>query len=102
MSDRAREGAPDAPWPRFAADYPESAELDEAVGAFARGDYATVNELVATLRSGPYDEEVRRAAEDLAARTRPDRGAVVLMVATALALVLLAAYWLAHPAGAAH
>lgn len=92
----------DAPTPHFAESYPESAELEPALRAFARGDYARVNALVATLRASPCDDAVRRAAEDLAARTRPDAGAVALVLATAAALVALAAYWLTHAPRAPH
>ena len=63
--------------------------------AFVAGDYALVRR---GARGIPTDapEDVRRAARELEERTQADPLAKVLFGLTALLLVVLSTWWLAH------
>jgi hypothetical protein len=88
--------------PLFARDFPRTPALDAIVDAFARGDYASVRVEGARLAQTTDDENVRRAALELIARTNPDPLALWLLVLAGALLVVLSVYWIAHgkaPAG---
>lgn len=90
--------------PSFARDFPASPELDALVDTFARGDYASVRANAPKLAASTQDEAVRRAAQTLVLRTRPDPGALTLVVLTAILLAAMTGYWVANahaPPGAA-
>jgi hypothetical protein len=82
--------------PAFADDFPRTAELDEVVGAFARGDYARVRAQAILLEQASADPSVRKAARALFERTRPDPLAVTLLVVAGLLLVTMAVWWVLH------
>jgi hypothetical protein len=84
-----------APRPSFTRDFPRDSALDALVEAFARGDFAAVRAGAPALAKSA-DERVRAAAQLLVERTRPDPLAVGLLVATAVLLVVMAAYWISH------
>jgi hypothetical protein len=94
MSDEPRSAA--ASPPTFAKAFPRSAELDAAVAAFARGDYALARETAARLATSDAGDDVKRAARMLVARTRPDPLAVTLLALAALLLVVLSGWWIAY------
>jgi hypothetical protein len=81
--------------PAFAREFPREPRLDALVAAFGSGDYAAVRAQAPALISGP-DPEVARAARTLLGRTTPDRGSVMLMAMTAVLLIVVAWYWIAH------
>jgi hypothetical protein len=83
-------------FPRFARGFPRNAELDALVTAFAAGDYAAVREGAPRLAERTDDEDVRRAARLLRARTEPDPAAKILFLVAAALLVFLSAWWVAH------
>jgi hypothetical protein len=85
----------DSPRPTFARDIPRMPELDAMVDAFAKGDYASVRALAPALASAP-DPAIAKAARTLLDRTRPDRAVMALMVLTAVLLVVVASWWIAH------
>lgn len=86
-------------WPAFARGYPAEPALDRLVEAFERGNYAAVRAGAPRLVREAEAEEVRRAAEDLLRRTRPDPLAVTLLLAAAGLLVFLAAWYWSHNHG---
>ena len=82
--------------PTFAEAFPRTPELDSLVESFARGDYAQIRRSAPGLAKSSPDDSVRRAAETLLARTRPDP-LVVTLLAIAGALVLaLSGWWIAN------
>jgi hypothetical protein len=85
--------------PSFARGFPRRPELDALVEAFSRGDYARVRAEAPRLAQQSGDDDVKRAAETLVERTRPDPTAVRLLVLAAALLVLLGAWWIVngHP-----
>jgi hypothetical protein len=82
--------------PAFADEFPRTADLDEVVGAFARGDYARVRARAILLEKTSPDPSVRNAARLLVERTRPDPLAVTLLVIAGLLLVTMAVWWVLH------
>ena len=82
-------------FPRFAADFPRTADLDALVVAFTHGDYASVREKAPDLAKSD-DAAVKRAAEKLLDALSPDPTAKVLFGLTAALLVFLFAWWLGH------
>jgi hypothetical protein len=82
--------------PAFARDFPHDPRLDALVGAFSRGDYRRVRADAAALAHETKDEAVRRAAEELIDRTRPDPLAVALLGLAAVLLAILTAWAIAH------
>ncbi len=82
--------------PPFAQLFPDDARIHALVDAFTRGDYATVRKDGATLARGADDEAVRKAAQVILDRTKPDRLTRALLALTALLLVTLSAWWVAH------
>jgi hypothetical protein len=62
------------------------------LGAFDAGDYALVNRDAPALAARATDELVRRAAEQLLERTRPDPLSSVLIL-VASGLLAFFAYW---------
>jgi hypothetical protein len=82
---------------RFAEAFPEGVpELDALVAAFAEGDYRRVREEAPKLAAKSDDEAVRRAAEVLVQRTRPEPAIVWLVGLTAALLVFLSLWWIVH------
>jgi hypothetical protein len=84
------------PRPAFAKEFPRTADLDEVVAAFARGNYARVRAQAKRLEQSSSDPDVRKAARVLFDRTRPDPLGVTLLVIAALLLVTMASWWMAH------
>jgi hypothetical protein len=82
--------------PAFAKGFPRIPELDELVRAFAEGDYARVRGEATKLADSTKDDEVRRAARELASRVRADPLAAWLLVITLALLVFLTAWWIVH------
>jgi hypothetical protein len=82
--------------PAFAKEFPRTADLDDVVAAFARGDYASVRAQAIRLEQASPDPIVREAARVLFDRTRPDPLAVTLLVIAALLLATVASWWMAH------
>jgi hypothetical protein len=82
--------------PLFAADFPRDQELDALVEAFEAGNFARVREAAPRLAASTPDAKVKDAANVLLARTRPDPLATLLLIVSALLLVLLSAWWMAH------
>ena len=82
--------------PSFAQQFPQAPELDVLVDAFARGDYRHVRSEGPRLAKSTDDPEVRKAAETLVERTKPDRLAVGLVALTGILLVAMSAYWIVH------
>jgi hypothetical protein len=89
---------PPAP-PRFLDDLPRHAELERAREAFARGNYALVHREAARIAGSTAPDEVKRAAADLARRTRPDPLAGWLLGGSVALLVALATWYLTHKHG---
>lgn len=83
--------------PTFAATFPRDPELDALVQAFEQGNYAHVRSEAPALAKRTEDPDVRRAARELARRLEPDPIAVYLLIAAALLLVFLAAWFWSHP-----
>jgi hypothetical protein len=80
--------------PSFSRDFPRTPALDALVDAFVRGDYALVRAEGAKLAASGEDEEVRRAARALVARTTADPLALWLLVIAGVLLVIVSAYWI--------
>ena len=93
-----KEGAEgEAARPAFASGFPRDAELDALVDAFEAGDFGRVRRDGKRLAgSAAKEEAVRRAAEVVLARTKPDPLQTVLVVISAVLLVLLSAWWIGH------
>ncbi len=89
-----RPGAPDRP--AFAASFPKDEALDALVADFERGDYRRVREEAPGLAARTTDPEVRRAAEELHARTSPDPLAKWLFFLAFALLLTLSLYWIRH------
>lgn len=81
-------------YPRFAQDFPDDADLEKLVIAFAKGNYLAVREGVPALKDKP--EDVMKAAKRLLAATQPDPTAKLLFAMTGLLLVFLALWWVTH------
>lgn len=80
--------------PAFARDFPRAPALDALVDAFAGGDYARVRAEGRKLAASADNEEVRRAAKTLVARTNADPLALWLLVVAGALLVVVSAYWI--------
>jgi hypothetical protein len=90
------EDAQDWGFPSFAKDFPPEPKLAELTTAFARGDYATVRRGASKLASESDDDAVKRAAQLLLERTRPDPTAKVLFILAAALLAFLTIWWVTH------
>lgn len=88
----AQPSAPAFERPAFAKDWPRDAELDRLLAAFDGGDYALVKRDAPALAERSSDELVRRAAEQLLLRTRPDPLSSLLIL-VASGLLAFFAYW---------
>jgi hypothetical protein len=84
--------------PSFARDFPREPGLDALVEAFARGNYARVRAEAVSLAASSGAEDVRRAAQELLARTKPDPMALGLLALTGALLVVLSTYWITYAA----
>ena len=85
--------------PSFARSFPRDPALDALVAAFQAGNFAQVRRDAPALIASTADEAVKRAAETLIARTRPDPVAALLIGLAALLLFTLSAWWIAHGGG---
>ncbi len=84
-------------FPSFAKTFPRHPELDDLVGAFARGDYMAIRERAPRLAtSSDASDEVKRAAEVLRARIEPDPTSRVLFLVAVALLVFLTTWWVMH------
>lgn len=83
-------------FPSFAKTFPRHPELDDLVGAFARGDYMAIRERAPRLATSDASDEVKRAAEVLRARIEPDPTSRVLFLVAAALLVFLTTWWVMH------
>src|SRR5262249_54508338 len=88
----AREGVP-----AFARAFPHDPELDALVDAFEGGDYARVRREAPALAKRTENDDVRKAARELASRVEPGPLALYLLVASALLLAFLAFWYWTHP-----
>jgi hypothetical protein len=79
---------------------PADAELVALTAAFEAGNFNRVRVEAPRLIGATHDAGVKKAAEDLLARTRPDPLAVLLLAVTAALLVALSAWWVTHDGGA--
>jgi hypothetical protein len=91
-----RDKRPGKDRPTFAASFPRVPELDALVDAFVRGDYQLVRTEAPKVAAQSEDEEVKRAAALLRARTDADPLAIWLLALTALILVFLSGWWVTH------
>ena len=82
--------------PSFTEDFPRVPELDVLVEAFAMGNYALVREGARELAGRSTDDQVKRAARTLVARTEPDRLSIGLLLLAGALLLALSAWWIAH------
>jgi hypothetical protein len=82
--------------PAFARDFPRHPALDALVDAFARGNYARVRAEATRLAESERDQDVRRAALELIARTAADPLSLWLLVLAGALLVALSTYWIVH------
>nr|QVV57675.1 hypothetical protein [Myxococcales bacterium] len=82
--------------PSFAQRFPRDPELDALVEVFERGDYGHVRVEAPRLAERTKSAAVRRAALELARRTRPDPLAVLMLLAACLLLVFFAAWYYTH------
>lgn len=82
--------------PAFTKAFPRTPDLDDVVGAFARGDYARVRSQAIRLEQSTSDADVRKAARMLFDRTRPDPIGVALLIIAALLLGTMALWWMAY------
>jgi hypothetical protein len=96
VADEARADGKDPGRPAFARDFPRDPELDALVAAFEAGNFARVRSDAARLVASAKDDAVKRAAEALVARTKPDPVAALLVGITAVLLVALSAWWITH------
>ena len=81
--------------PPFARDYPKGPEIDALLERFEAGDYAGVREHAKKLE-GHDNEETRRAARDLVARTEPDPAMRWLFLGILLMILAVTGYWIAR------
>jgi hypothetical protein len=80
--------------PGFAHAFPREPKLDALVAAFERGDFGKVHREAPRLVGDPVAaDDVRAAAAELLARTRPDPLSLVFFGLAALLLGVLTAYW---------
>ena len=70
--------------------------IDALLEAFARGNYAAVRRDGASLAREADDETVRRAAQVIVDRTKPDPLTRTLLALAAVLLVMLSAWWILH------
>lgn len=81
--------------PKFAKGFPANAELDGLLEAFERGDYRAVREGTAALAKAE-DDDVRKAAAALRARTDPDPFAKMVLALTLALIAWISIYWVQH------
>lgn len=96
---RKKKGRAEAPRegiPAFAQRFPRDPELDALVDVFERGDYGHVRVEAPRLAERTKSAAVRRAALELARRTRPDPLTVLMLVAACLLLGFFAVWYYTH------
>jgi hypothetical protein len=96
VAEEAKASTPDDGRPAFAREFPRDPALDALVAAFSAGDFARVRGQAARVIAGSTDDAVKRAAETLVSRTKPDPMAALLVAITAVLLVALSAWWITH------
>jgi anti-sigma factor RsiW len=96
VADEERPSGKDDERPAFARDFPRDPELDALVAAFSAGDFARVRGEAPRVIASSADDAVKRAAETLVTRTKPDPIAALLVGVTAVLLVALSAWWITH------
>jgi hypothetical protein len=82
--------------PAFAQRFPRDPELDALIEAFERGNYARVRAEAPALAARTKSGAVRRAADELARRTRPDPLAVMMLLAACLLLAFFSLWYFTH------
>lgn len=75
--------------PRFLRGFPREPELDELVRAFEAGNFHLVRERAPKLARDATDPRVRRAANELSDRIKPDPLLKYLLLLSVLLLVYL-------------
>lgn len=75
--------------PRFLKSFPRQPELDQLVKAFEAGDFERVREGAPKLARESKDPSVRRAAQELSNRIKPDPLLKYLLLMSFLLLVYL-------------
>jgi hypothetical protein len=85
--------SPEPERPAFARGFPREPALDALVLAFMRGDFGRVRRDAPGVVAGAASSEVKKAAEEVLERTKPDPLAKVFFGLTAFLLVFLSAYW---------
>jgi hypothetical protein len=89
--------------PLFHDAYPKDDELRALVDAFEAGNFHAVREGAARIVASDKSDDVKAAARDLKARTKPSRAQLALLVITALLVVALSGYEIAqHGRNAPH
>lgn len=78
--------------PPFLLGYPRHPDLQRVAQAFELGDFAEVRRLAPRLVQSAREPDVRRAAEELLERTRPDP-LLLWLLGLALALFAFVASW---------
>jgi hypothetical protein len=88
--------------PEFARSFPKDETLDALLSAYLRGDFARASKGGAELARSGATEDLRTAAAELVARTRPDPLSYLFFGLAAALLVFLSIYWWlsAHAVGA--
>lgn len=79
--------------PSFIEGLPRDPALDALVAAFVRGDYARVRRDGPGIVASAASPDVRAAAAEVMARTRPDPMSAAFFGLAAALLVLLSVYW---------
>lgn len=80
----------------FLLDFPRDPSLEPVIEAFELGNFAAVRRLAPELSTEHAEPNVRRAALELLARTRPDPLLVLLLGAAVALFAFLSAWAYAH------
>ncbi len=96
MADDEKTGGKDDGRPAFTREFPRDPELDALVATFTAGDFGRLRSEAARVIASSQDDAVKRAAESLVTRTKPDPMAALLVGVTAVLLLALSAWWMTH------
>jgi hypothetical protein len=77
----------------FAARFPRDPALDALLDAFDRGDFAAVKRGANAIALGDASDDVKKAAREVLARTRPDPLSALFFGLAGALLVFLSIYW---------